>query len=103
MDLDQLKTEYVIRAGPGEKPNLSAEMQAVIEAYDPAAEVVCILVFRQGGRVKASFNRYSGGTCSPETRYRNTALLLDNQNAGATPKMIMDLAWLGLQTSFRLN
>ncbi len=101
IDLTQPKTEYVIKAPPDQEPNFPPEMAAHIEAYDPSCEIVCALVFPHGPTVQASFNRYRTDTSSPEDNYHAAEMRLEQKNH--TPKAIMDLAWLLLQISLRLN
>ncbi len=101
IDITQPQVKYVIPTKRGEKANLSPAMAAQVEAYDPATEVICVLLFELDACKTFSFKRYRVRTSPPVENYQTAVETLPQKDP--TPKLIMDLAWQHLCDTFRLN
>ncbi len=101
LDLTQPQVKYIVPGDPEQKGNLTPAMAAQVEAYDPTAEVICILVFMLDNAKTLSFKRYRVSASSPEDNYQVAVDALPQK--APTPKLIMDLAWQHVCDTFRLN
>lgn len=101
IDITQPEIKYVIPTKPGEKANLSPEMAAQVEAYDPATELICVLLFELDACKTLSFKRYRVQASLPAENYQ--AAVETHPQRDPTPKLIMDLTWQHLCDTFRLN
>jgi hypothetical protein len=76
-------------------------MTVQVEAYDPATEVICVLLFELDAYKTLSFKRYRVHTSPPAENYQAAVETLPHRDP--TPKLIMDLAWQHLCDTFRLD
>jgi hypothetical protein len=89
--------DYVMQTPPGKRSILPREMQAEIEKYDPAAELVCALVSTRGRGIDLTYDRYRIDYSSPWRNYYAAAEMLGQKK----PFEVMHLAGLYLRSCFR--